>query len=157
LLLALLVPLTIVPACDDADDGDTMSSDGDASDGSDTDGSDTDDSDTDGSDTDDSDTDNGGDTEGLPTDPVECGGMTCAAGEICVDTGLVCIEEEGNRHFEDPDDHCAVPPSACEGLSGLDLSDCLIPQLCAFEPDGITSGWFSEGTLQCPAEAPDCF
>jgi hypothetical protein len=87
---------------------------------------------------------------------VECGEVTCAQGQICVQPGEDCDYNMDPPQFFTPPPFCADPPPECvEGSDGEEGS-CLGVKFC--EGDGIGgAATYADGQLTCPPRALDCF
>jgi len=97
------------------------------------------------------------DTTGGPVFPLECGDLTCADGQICVNPGDKC------DYDLDPPDW--VPqPSACQDVPPqcAELQDSAAQIMCIGEAHCInnefgTPSELQDGVLQCADQGEDCF
>jgi hypothetical protein len=97
------------------------------------------------------------DTTGGPVFPLECGDLTCAEGQICVNPGDKC-----NYDLDPPD---WVPqPSACQDVPPqcAELQDSAAQIMCIGEAHCInnefgTPSELQDGVLQCADQGEDCF
>lgn len=114
---------------------------------------------TDASDTDDTDDTATSDTGEDPFDfpPVLCDEMTCGQGLLCVKQGLNCDYGQDPPMFYRLPSTCAEVPSECIDAVESEISDCLEPLLCDAPGWDAQYAEYSEGTLQCPNIAADCY
>ena len=97
------------------------------------------------------------DTTGGPVFPLECGDLTCAEGQICVNPGDKC-----NYDLDPPD---WVPqPSACQDVPPqcAELQESAAQIMCIGEAHCInnefgTPSELQDGVLQCADQGEDCF
>ncbi|MBK7828281.1 hypothetical protein [Nannocystis sp.] len=164
--LAGLSALLLLAACPEKDDGSTSDptdtaattgATGDTTEPTTADTVDTDAVDTDAVDTDTTATTDTDATGGPVFPPVDCGDVTCAENQLCVNPGGVCDYNMDPPDWVPQPSACQDVPPACAQMQDADArAQCFGETLCPdFEFGGPSN---LEGSqLNCPDQGADCF
>jgi len=159
--LAGVSALVLLAACPEKDDGSTDATETTATTGATADTTEpttADTVDTDAADTDTADTDTATTATGGPVfPPVECGDITCAENQLCVNPGGVCDYDMDPPDWVPQPSACQDVPPECAQMQDADArAQCFGETLCPdFEFGGPSNLQGSQ--LNCPNQGADCF
>ena len=89
--------------------------------------------------------------------PAECGDVTCAAGQLCLQLGTRCNTNTDPPEWYTPPPSCVAVPPACADATSETVAACLDDELCTDSSAIGGPASYENGRVGCGPVHLDCF